>query len=102
MQEIQDDDPAFRAEVEVHINALHQGIIERLESLTSDWTRIKRVVAWILKYKKILISKIKNQPSDCTAKAFSPTNLDVSLLEYAQQEVSDCINNKSSVKKEII
>ena len=79
--------PAFRAEVKVHIMALHEGIIERLESLISDWTKIKSVVTWILKYKKILIWKIRHQPSDCAATAFSPTNLDVSLFDYAQQEV---------------
>ena len=37
MQEIQDDDPEVRAEVKVHITALHEGIIERFESLISEW-----------------------------------------------------------------
>ena len=45
------------------------------------------MVACILKNKKILISKIRHQPSDCKTKALSPTDLDVSLSEYAQQEV---------------
>ena len=49
-QEIQDDDPEVRAEVKVHVTASHEGIIERLKSLISDWARMKRVVAWILKY----------------------------------------------------
>ena len=48
-QEIQDDDPEVRAEVKVHATASHECIIERLESLISDWARMKRVVAWILK-----------------------------------------------------
>ena len=48
---------------------------------------MKRVVAWILKYKKILISRTRHELSVCTTKALSPTDLDVSLLEYAQQEV---------------
>ena len=87
MQEIQDDDPEVRAEVKVHVTVLHEGIIERLESLISDWARMKRVVAWILNYKKILISRTRHQLSVCTTKALSPTDLDVSLLEYAQQEV---------------
>ena len=45
MQEIQDDDPEVRAEVKVHGTVLHEVIIERLESLFSDWARMKRVVA---------------------------------------------------------
>ena len=87
MQEIQDDEPEVRAEVKVHVTALHEGIIERLESLISDVARMKRMVAWILKYKKILISRRRHQTSVCTAKVLSPTDLDMSLLEYAQQEV---------------
>ena len=65
IQEIQDDDPEVRAEVKVHVTALHEGIIERLESFFSDWTRIKRVVTWILNYKKNLIFRRRHQPSDC-------------------------------------
>ena len=55
-----------------------------MESLISDWGR---EVALILKYKKILISRTRHQLSLCITKALSPTDLDVSLLEYAQQEV---------------
>ena len=87
MQETQDDDPEVTAEVKVYVTALQEGIIERLESLISDWARMKRVVAWTLKCKKILISRASYQPSVCTTKSVSPTDLDVSLLEYVQQEV---------------
>ena len=87
MQEIQDDDPEVRTEVKVYVTALHEGIIERLESLISHWARMKRVVDWILKYKKVLISRARHQLSVCTTKALSPTDFDASLLEYAEQEV---------------
>ena len=36
---------------------------------------------------KINISRIRYQPSDCSTKALSQTDHDVSLLEYLQQEV---------------
>ena len=39
----------LETEVKVHVTAIHEGIIERLESLISDWVRMNRVVAWILK-----------------------------------------------------
>ena len=48
---------------------------------------MNRVVAWILKYKKNRILRTRHQPSDSTAKALSPADLDVSLLEYAQEDV---------------
>ena len=85
-QEIQDDDPEVRAEVKAHLTAFHEGVIERSESLFSDWTRMKRMVAWILKSKNLIL-RTRHRPSDCTPKALSPTDLDVSLLEYAQEDV---------------
>ena len=86
-KEIQVGYPEVRAEVKVRVIALHEGIIERLESLFSDWTRMKRVVAWILMYRKNPILRARHQSSGCTPKALSPTDLHVSLLEYAQEEV---------------
>ena len=76
MQEIQDDDPEVRAEVKVHVTVIHEGIIERLESLISDWAKMKRVVAWILKYKKILISRTRHQLQLSQEK----------LLDYAKKD----------------
>ena len=89
MQEIQDDDPEVKAEVKVQVTALHEGRLpyRKTQSLISDWARMKRTVAWILKYKQMLISRARNQPSHCTTKALSPTDLDVSLLEYAQHKI---------------
>ena len=89
MQEIQDDDPEVRAEVKVQVTALHEGRLpyRKTQSLISDWARMKRTVAWILKYKQMLISRARHQPSHCTTKALSPTDLDVSLLEYAQHKI---------------
>ena len=87
MPEIQDDDPEVRAEIKVHGTVLHEGIIKRFQSLISEWARMKRVVGWILKYKKNLISRTRHQPSECATKTLSPTDLYVSLLEYARQEV---------------
>ena len=64
MPEIQDDDPEVRAEIKVHGTVLHEGIIKRFQSLISEWARMKRVVGWILKYEKNLISRTRHQPSE--------------------------------------
>lgn len=45
------------------------------------------MVTWILKYKKILISRIREQSSNDTVKALLPADLSVSWLEDAQQEI---------------
>ena len=83
MKEIQDDDPEVKREMKVHTISIKEGILERLESLISDWMRMKRVVAWILKYKKILSSRVTQN----SVKILQKIGLDVSILGKAQQEI---------------
>ena len=45
VKEIQDDDPEVKREMKVHIISIEEEILKRLESLISDWMRMKRVVA---------------------------------------------------------
>ena len=59
VEEIQDDDPEVKREIRAHTISIKEGILKRLESLISDWKRIKKVVARILKYKKILSSRVR-------------------------------------------
>ena len=59
VKKIQDDDPEVKREMKVHTILIKEGILDRLESLISDWMRMMRVVAWILKYKKILSSRVR-------------------------------------------
>ena len=54
VEEIQDDEPGVKREIKVHTISLKEGILERLESLISDWKKIKKEAGLILKYKKIL------------------------------------------------
>ena len=97
MKEIQDDDPEVKKEMKVHTISIKQGILERLESLISDWMRMKRVVAWILnKYKKILSSRVRQN----SVKILPKIGLDVSLLEEAQQEIIR-LHQQQAFKKEV-
>ena len=70
----------LKGKVKVYTISIKEGIFERLESLISDWKRIERVVAWILKYKMILSSRIRQN----SVKVLPTKGLDVSLLEEAQ------------------
>ena len=42
VEEIQDDDPGVKREIKVHTISLKEGILERMESLISDWKKIKK------------------------------------------------------------
>ena len=80
MEEIQEDDPEDKREMKVYTISIKEGILERLESLISDWKRIKTVVAWNLKYKKISRSRVRKN----SVKILPTIGLDVSLLEETQ------------------
>ena len=58
--------------------------------------RMKRVVAWILKYKKILSSRVRQN----SVKILPKIGLDVSLLEEAQQEIIR-LHQQQAFKKEV-
>ena len=96
VKEIQDDDPEVKREMKVHTISIKEGILERLESLISDWMRMKRVVAWILKYKKILSSRVRQS----SVKILLKIGLDVSLLEEAQQEIIR-LHQQQAFKEEV-
>ena len=96
MKEIQDNDPEVKREMKVHTISIKEGILERLESLISDWMRMKRVVAWILKYKKILSSRVRQN----SVKILPKIGLDVSLLEEAQQEIIR-LHQRQAFKEEV-
>ena len=59
VEEIQGDDPEVKREIKFHTISIKKGILERLDSLISDWKRMRRVVTWILKYKKILSPRVR-------------------------------------------
>ena len=82
--------------MKVHTIFIKEGILERLESLISDWMRMKRVVAWILKYKKILSSRVIQN----YVKILPKVGLDVSLLEEAQQEIIR-LHQQQAFKEEV-
>ena len=96
MEDIQDDDSEVKREIKVHTISIKEGILERLESLISDWKKMKRVVAWILKYKKILSSTVRQN----SVKVLPTIGLDVSLLEEAQQKITR-LHQQQAFKEEV-
>ena len=95
MKEIQDDDSEVKREKKVYTISIKEEILERLKSLIFDWMRMKRVVAWILKYKKILCSILRQN----SVKILAKIGFDVSLLEEAQQEIVRLHSNKHLKKR---
>ena len=96
VKEIQDNDPEVKREMKFHTISIKEGILERLESLISDWIKIKRVVAWMFKYKKILSSRIRQN----SVKILPKIGVDVSLLEEAQQEIIR-LHQQQAFKEEV-
>ena len=77
--------------MKVHTISIKEGILERLESLISDWMRMKRVVAWILSSRLRQKNYIKILPK---------LGLDVSLIEETQQEIIR-LHQQQAFKEEV-
>ena len=59
-----DSDPEVKQEVKVNVTKLENNdssILITLEKSVSTWTKMKRIIAWVLKYKKRLLLCSKNE-----------------------------------------
>ena len=57
--DIDDNDPEIKTEIKVNPLVMEVGVLEKLETSISSWLKLVRVVVWIIKMKKILLTRIK-------------------------------------------
>ena len=53
------DDPELKKELRTIYREVFVDILHQLEEKISVWDRMKRVMSWVLRFKQILIRKIK-------------------------------------------
>ena len=68
-------------------------VLTALENRISDWSRMVRVVALVIKFKEILLSKINQQ--SIIRKVKSATLLNTSLLEEAKTRLIKMVQQRS-------
>ena len=74
---------------EIKANALvmEVGVLEKSEASISSWIKLVRVVAWIIKMKKMLLIRIKGERSNIVANEHQQGRLTVSLLDEAKKNI---------------
>lgn len=56
---LKDDDPEVRKEAQIYTAAVHNNVLEFVVSRYSSWWKLKKAVAWLLRYKKYLQMKVQ-------------------------------------------
>ena len=56
---IDDNDPEIKTEIKANALVMEVGVLEKLEASISSWIKFVRVVAWIVKMKKMLLIRVK-------------------------------------------
>lgn len=90
-EKILQDDPEIKK-----LNCVSAGkdILEALESMISSWHKMKRVVAMMLRYKKLLLKKIKKGESEGKI-------INNSLLKDAKIEVIKMVQAKKKLLQKL-
>ena len=58
---IDDNDTEIKTEIKANALVMEVGVLEKLEASISSWVKLVRVVAWIIKMKKMLLIRIKKK-----------------------------------------
>ena len=94
VRQITHNDPELKNGVRVNLARINDDVISRLESLTLNWMKMKRVMAMIILAKNQWIKKIKKQTSDKQSKL-----LNVEMLENAATVIFRMIQRKSFLEE---
>ena len=99
---IPDDDPGVKAEIATYSTrtSTRDPVGEIIEKFSS-WSHLKKVVAWILRYKTNLYNLVKNERREEPPKSKSPSKsstispISVTELNNAESAILQYIQNKS-------
>ena len=78
--DIDDNDPEIKTEIKVNTLMIEAGVLKKLETSISSWIKLVKVVAWIIKMKKILLTRIIRERSRVACTEHQQDRLTVSLL----------------------
>lgn len=83
------DDPELKKCFKVSFILIEINILEVLEKRVSSWNKMKRIAAWLLKYKRILMTKMRRN-----ANLTEDSALDDNVLKEAETVITEMEQNK--------
>ena len=87
--QITESDPELKSGVRVNLERINDDVISRLEALTLNWLKMKRVMAMVILAKNQWVKKIKKEASNKPSKP-----LNVEKLENAATVIFRMIQRK--------
>ena len=81
---IPDNDPEIKKEIKVNVMIMNVWVLEKLETSISNWIKMVRLVAWVIKFKMILLTRIRKK-SNSAREELQQGRLTVSLLDEARK-----------------
>ena len=94
VRHIGESDPELKAGLRVNLARINDDVISRLEALTQNWIKMKKVMVIVILAKNQWIKKIKKQTSDKQSKL-----LNVEMLENAATVIFRIMQRKSFMEK---
>ena len=85
--DIDDNDLEIKTEIKANVLMIEVGVLEKLETSISSWIKLVRVVAWIIKMKKMLLIRIKRERSNIVGNEHQQSRLTVSLLDEPKNNI---------------
>ena len=87
--DIDDNDLEIKTEIKVNALVMKVWILEKLETSISSWIKlVGRAVAWIIKMKKILLTRIRKERSNILGNEHQQGRLTASLLDEARKNIT--------------
>ena len=87
--DIDDNDLEIKTEIKVNALVMKVWILEKLETSISSWIKLFwRAVAWIIKMKKILLTRIRKERSNILGNEHQQGRLTASLLDEARKNIT--------------
>ena len=93
----EDDDPAVRKELRIYATAESRDIMREIIEYYSSWRKLKLSVAWLIRYKRYLMSKVaqsKHSTSGVAEKVNMTGFLKVGELKEAENEILKYVQRK--------
>ena len=98
---LEDDDVEVRKEAQIYVSTVQRNVLDDLISYYSCWWKMKSSIAWLLRYKQYLQTKVQLRKNASIANG-SPVNssemqlmkcghLTVAELQVAKREIFKCV-----------
>ncbi|XP_073243584.1 uncharacterized protein [Porites lutea] len=99
---LKDDDPEVRKETQIYTVVVPSKCLEPLIARYSSWWKLKRAVAWLLRYKAYLLLKVQlSKRSALVPSEPQVQSGEVQFMKYGYLKVAELLEAEKEILKEV-